>query len=68
MKFDTKTNLNMQNSMVVFNASVLDWKYPFWANFVQKTKIGSFSRQFQIWYLVLLKYQEFNGDVHCFCF
>ena len=29
VKFDTETNSNMQNSMVVFIASALDWKYPF---------------------------------------
>ena len=28
----------MQNSMVMFTFSVLDWKYPFWANLVKKTQ------------------------------
>ena len=32
LKFDTLTNLNMQNSMVVFTFSVLDHKNPFFAN------------------------------------
>ena len=27
VKFDTKTNSNLQNSMVVYILSVLDWKY-----------------------------------------
>ena len=26
VKFDTKTNSNMQNSMLMYNLSVLDWK------------------------------------------
>ena len=42
-KFATKTNSNMQNSMVVFLASILGWKHPFWASLVQKIKIVSFS-------------------------
>ena len=33
----------MQNSMVVFNFSVLEWKHPFWANLVEKIKIVSLS-------------------------
>ena len=43
LKFGTSTNLNMQNSMVVFTVAVLDQKYPFWANFAQKIKIVSLS-------------------------
>ena len=31
----------MQNSMVMFTFSVSKWKYPFWANLVQKIKIVS---------------------------
>ena len=31
----------MQNSLVMFIFSVLDWKYPCWANLVQKIKIVS---------------------------
>ena len=38
----------MQNSMVVFTFSVLDWKYPFWANLVQKIKIVSLSWNLRI--------------------
>ena len=40
LKFGTQTNLNMQNSMVVFTFSALDQKNPFWGNFVQKSKIA----------------------------
>ena len=29
LKFGTKANSNMQNLMVVFSFSILDWKYPF---------------------------------------
>ena len=43
LKFGTYTNSNMQNSMVMFIYFVFDWKYPFWANLVQKIKIISWS-------------------------
>ena len=43
LKFGTYTNSNMQNSMVMFILSVFDWKYPFWANLVQKIKIVTLS-------------------------
>ena len=33
----------MQNSMMLFSFLVFDWKYPFWANLVQKVKIISWS-------------------------
>ena len=36
-------NLNTTNSLVMFNLSVLDWKYPFWVNLIQKMKIVSLS-------------------------
>ena len=42
VNFYTYTNSNMPNSMVVFIASVLDWKYPFWVSLFQKMKIVSF--------------------------
>ena len=48
--------------MVVFIAFVLDWKYTFW---FKKLKL---SVSAEIWYLVWLKYEEFNDDVHSFCF
>ena len=41
MKFDTQTNSNMQNSMVMLIFFVFDLKYPFWTNLVQKIKIVS---------------------------
>ena len=43
VKLDTKTNSNIQNSIVVFTFSVFDRKYPFWANLVKKVKIFSLS-------------------------
>ena len=43
LKFGTKTNWNMQNSMVVSSFSIFDWKYPFWSNLIQKIKIASLS-------------------------
>ena len=39
LKFDTKTNLNNQNSMMKFTFSVFEYKYLPWANLVQKFKI-----------------------------
>ena len=42
LKFGTKTNLNMQNSMMMLTLSV-DHKYPSWANLVQKITIVSLS-------------------------
>ena len=43
LKFGTWINSNMQNSMVVFTFSVLEWEHRFWANYVQKIKIVSLS-------------------------
>ena len=43
LKFGTKANSNMQNSKVVYTLSVFDWKYPLWANLIQKIKIVSLS-------------------------
>ena len=43
LKFGTQNNWNMQNSLAMYTLSVLDQKYPFWANFVQKVKIVSLS-------------------------
>ena len=34
LKFDTRNNLNMQNSMAMFTLSVLDRKHHLWANLV----------------------------------
>ena len=43
LKFVTQNNSNMENSMAMFTLSVLDRKYSFWANLVQKVKIISLS-------------------------
>ena len=43
LKFGMYSNSNMENSMVIFNFSIFDWKYPFWVNLVQKFKIVSLS-------------------------
>ena len=54
----------MQNSVMLFAFFVFDWKYPFWANLVQKVKIISLSWnlvptltgicKIQWWYLLSL--------------
>ena len=44
LKFDTSTNSNMLNLMVMFTFSVFDLKYSFWAKLAQKIKIVSLSR------------------------
>ena len=36
LKFGTKTNLNMQNSVVVSTSAVLNWKHPFLRKFDPK--------------------------------
>ena len=36
LKFGTKTNSNMQNSMMMFTFFVFNNKYPSWANLIQK--------------------------------
>ena len=38
LKFGTQTNSNIQNSLMLFTFSVLDWKHPFWPNLVQNVK------------------------------
>ena len=38
LKIDTKTNLNMKNSMMMFIFPVLDWKYPFFGNLFNISK------------------------------
>ena len=48
LKYNTKTNLNMQNSMVVFNFSVFDRKYSFRVDLVEKIKIVSLSWNFYL--------------------
>ena len=48
LKFDTYTNLNMQNSVVLFAFSVFDWKYHFRSNLIQKKRNYQFQTEF--WY------------------
>ena len=43
LKFGTKNNSNMQNSMAMFTFSVFDQNYSFLANLVHKIKIFSLS-------------------------
>ena len=43
VKFGTQITLNMQISVVAFSFSVLDQKYSFWPNLMQKIKILSLS-------------------------
>ena len=43
LKFGTKTNSNMQNSMAMFTFSTFDRKFPFRAYFAQKIRIVSLS-------------------------
>ena len=48
LKFGTKTNSNMQNSMSMFFISLLDWKYLFGQIWSKKLKL---SLRAVIWYL-----------------
>ena len=57
MKFGTEISLNIQNSMVVFTFSVLDWKYPSWANLVQKIKIISLTWNLVSWLIRICRIQ-----------
>ena len=40
LKFGTKTNLNMQNSMMMFTFPVFDWKYLFGQIWSKKSKLS----------------------------
>ena len=40
LKFGTKTNLNMRNSMMMFTFSVFDWKYLFGQIWSKKSKLS----------------------------
>ena len=48
MKFDSKTNSNTQNSMVVSTLSVLGYKYPFWATFLDEFGPKNQNCQFEL--------------------
>ena len=66
MKLGIYTNSNMLNLLVMFTFSVLERKYPFWANLVQKDKIVCLQ-----WSLVLrliFKYFEVDDDIEIFSF
>ena len=41
LKIGTKTNLDMQNPVLLFTFSVFEWKYPFQANLIQKIETVS---------------------------
>ena len=49
LNFGICTNLNMQNSMVMFTFSIFDRNYPFWINLVQKNKTQFKGTLMQIW-------------------
>ena len=42
MTLATKNNSNMLNLLVMFICHVLNWKYIFWANLVQKSNLSIF--------------------------
>ena len=48
LKSGTNTNLNMQNSVVVFSFSIFDRKYPFWSNLAQKVLVGFLGVRFEV--------------------
>ena len=64
LKFATKTNSSMQNSMVVFTFPILENAF-FLTNLVKKIKIATLRRNFVP---RQFKYADFNGDVHFFYF
>ena len=57
LKPGTKTNSSIQNSMVVLTFSVSEWKYPFWANLVQKIKIISWCWNLVPWLIQICRIQ-----------
>ena len=61
VKFGAYTNSNIQNSMVLFFYSVFDWKYPFWANLVEKVKIISWSWNLVVRLIRICRIQWCNG-------
>ena len=66
LKFSTQANLNKQNSMIMFTFAVLNQKYPFLANLVQKTTIATLSRNLVLRLIPICKIRW--GDVHIFGF
>ena len=65
LKFATKTDLNMPNSMVMFTLCVFDRKDIFWANLVLKFKIVCMKWNFVISNSNM--YAEFNCGIHFIC-
>ena len=63
LKLDTKTNLNMQNSMVLF--TFFYWKHPSGGNLVQKIKIVSLSSNLVPKVIRICRIQWY---VHFLCF
>ena len=61
LKFGTKTNLNMQYSMVMFTFPVFHPKYLFWANLTQKNHSCQFKLKFGNRLSVIL-YLDSNRD------
>ena len=61
LNFGTQTNLNMQNSMMMFTSPVFDRKYLFGQICSKKSK---FSISAEIQYLDQFEYAEFNDGVH----
>ena len=51
--------------MVVLTFSVLNQKYPFYANLYQKIKIVSLTQNLVPRHF---EYVKFDGDIHFFCF
>ena len=55
----------MENSMLVFILSALDWKNSFWEILIQKIKIVGLNWN---WVLTLIRICWIQGDVHFFSF
>ena len=60
LEFSTRTNSNMQDSMVMFTFSIFHWKCPFWDNLVEKLKIVSLK-----WILIASLIQICRIQWHC---
>ena len=57
VKLDMYTNLNKQNSVMLFTFFIFDQKCSFWGNLVQNVKIA---------YVDQFEYAEFNDALHVF--
>ena len=66
LKFGTKINLNMRDSMMMSTFSVFDWKYLFWQIWSKKSKLSELKfRTRLIWICRII--QKICG-AHFFCF